>query len=114
MRPWVGLEVGLLELLAREVGVELGGGEIGVAEHLLDRAQIAAAGKQMRREGVPQRVRAHPVAESRRLRVAKDDLVEALPGERATAEVDEQLALLGHADEPAPGRAQVDADRRDR
>ena len=57
--PRVGVEVDLLQLLAREVGVELGGREVGVAEHLLDRAQVAAAGQQVRREGVAQGVRAH-------------------------------------------------------
>jgi hypothetical protein len=52
------LEVRLLQLLAREVGVELGGGEVGVAEHLLHRAQVAVAGEQVRGEGVAQGVRA--------------------------------------------------------
>src|SRR3712207_8912861 len=44
--------------LGREVRVELGGGDVGVAEHLLHRPQVAAAGQQVRREGVAQRVRA--------------------------------------------------------
>jgi hypothetical protein len=44
---WVSLEVRLLQLLAGEVGVELGGREVRVTEHLLDRAQVAAAGEQV-------------------------------------------------------------------
>src|SRR4051812_37156607 len=38
--PGVGLEVDLLEPSAREVGVELGGRHVGVAQHLLNRAQV--------------------------------------------------------------------------
>ena len=55
-------EVDVLEVLGREVGVELGGREVGVAEHLLQRAQVAAAGEQVRGERVAQRVRAHALA----------------------------------------------------
>src|SRR6478672_6333877 len=112
VRPWVGLEVGLLELLAGEVRVELGGREIGVPEHLLDRAEVAATGEQVRREGVTQRVRAHPVRQPRRLRVAQHDLVEALTGQRAAAEVEKELALTVVAHQTRPARVQVDPDRR--
>ena len=80
--PRVGLEVDLLDPVGREVGVDLGRRDVGVAEHLLDRAQVAAAGEQVGGEAVAQRVRAHPVVEAGRPGVALDDLVEALPGER--------------------------------
>ena len=89
----MGLEVDLLDPLAGEVGVELGGRDVGVPEHLLHRAQVAAAGEQVRGEAVAQRVRAHLAVEPRGLGVALDDLVEPLAGQRAAAEVDEQLAL---------------------
>src|SRR5262249_60420139 len=107
MRPWVGLEVGLLELLPGEVRVELGGRQIGVPEHLLDRAEVATAGEQVSRKRVPQGVRAHPVAEARGLRVAQDDLVQTLPGQRTTPEVDEELPLLWDPHEPAARRPQL-------
>ena len=113
MRSWVGLEVRLLQLLAGEVGVELGRRQIGVAEHLLHRAQVAAAGEQVRREGVAQGVRAHPVAEPGGLGVAQDDLVEALPRQRPAAEVDEQLALVVGSDHLRSARAQIHPDRGD-
>ena len=62
----VGLEVDLLEPLAGEVRVHLGGRDVGVAEHLLHGAQVAAAGEQVGGEAVAQGVRAHPAAEARR------------------------------------------------
>src|SRR5262249_48536217 len=80
-RPGVGAEVGLVEALAGEVGVHLGGRDVGVAEHLLDGAQVAAAGEQVGGEAVTQRVRAHPAPQSRLAGVALDDLVEALAGQ---------------------------------
>src|SRR3954454_16186166 len=72
----VRLEVDVLQAVAREVRVQLRRGDVGVAEHLLDRAQVAAAGEQVGRERVPKRVRAHPIREPGAGRVAPDDLVE--------------------------------------
>src|SRR5215204_2095825 len=114
MRSWMGLEVGLLELLAGEMRVELSRGEISVAEHLLDRAQVASSGQEVRRERVPEGVRAHPVAEAGGLGVAQHDLVEALAGQRSAPEVEEELALLRCMHQLGPPRAQVDPHGRDR
>ena len=113
-RPRVGLEVDLLDPLGREVGVDLGRRDVGVAEHLLDRAQVAAAGEQVGGEAVAERVRAHPVAEADRLGAALDDLVEALAGQRAAALVEEQRALVGAAGHLRPAGAQVAARPRPR
>src|SRR4051812_17194855 len=52
----MGPEVNLFEPIAREMRVELGRRDVGVPEHLLDGTQVAAAGEQVGREGVPQRV----------------------------------------------------------
>ena len=46
-----------LEALVEDVGVDLGGGDVGVAEKRLDRAQVGAVREQVRGEGVAQRVR---------------------------------------------------------
>src|SRR5260370_42120068 len=43
-----------------EMGVNLGGRDVTVAEHLLHRAQIGAAFQQMGRDAMAQRVRAAP------------------------------------------------------
>ena len=91
--------------------VELGGGDVGVAEHLLQRAQVAAAREQVRGERVAQRVRAHLAREPRRRGVALDDLVEALARQAAAAVVDEQPRLEAVADEPRPAAHEVDAER---
>src|SRR5215207_1383482 len=104
-------EVDVLQPFAREVGVELGGRDVCVAEHLLDRAEVAAAREQVGGEGVPERVRAHPVREPGGLRVPANDLVEALAGEMAAAEVHEQVHLRRPLDELRPAALEVDAKR---
>jgi hypothetical protein len=81
------------------MGVELGGGDVGVPEHLLQRAQIAAAREQVGGEGMTQGVRAHAVGQPDSVGVALDDLVEALTAEPATAAIDEDMALGSQADE---------------
>ena len=43
------------------MGVDLGGGDVGMAEQHLHRAQIGAAFEQMGGEGVAQDVRADPL-----------------------------------------------------
>ncbi len=43
-----------------DVGVDLGGGDVGVAEQGLDNAQVGAAFQQVGGEGVAQDVRADP------------------------------------------------------
>jgi len=46
--PRVRVEVDVLEPVGREVCVQLGGGDVGVAEHFLQRAKVAASGQQVR------------------------------------------------------------------
>ena len=53
----VRLEVEVAPPPVRDVRVQLGGGEVGVAEHLLHAAEVGAALEQVRREGVAQQVR---------------------------------------------------------
>ena len=105
MRAWMGAEVGVLEAFGRQVRVDLRRGEIGVTEHLLQRAQVTPSREQMRREGVTQRVRAHALREPRGACVTLDDLVETLTRETRATVVDEQARLHFHADKwrtPAP------------
>jgi hypothetical protein len=49
--------VDLFEAGLVDVGVDLSGGDAGVAEHLLDLAQVGSAHEQVGCETVPQRVR---------------------------------------------------------
>src|SRR3546814_2869656 len=48
-----------LQTLAQHVGVDLRGRDVGVAQHLLQRAQVGAVVQQMAGEGVAQHVRRH-------------------------------------------------------
>ena len=99
------VEVDVAQALGRQVGVDLGGADVGVAEHLLQRAQVAAAGQQVGGERVAQRVGAHAVLQPGAAGVALDDLVEPLAGERPPAEVDEHVRLVAQPDQPRPARA---------
>src|SRR6266705_516867 len=57
MRPRVRLVVGLHQTVERHVRVALGRGQRGMAEQLLDRAQVRAAVQEVGREGMAERVR---------------------------------------------------------
>ena len=59
--------VDLAEPAELDAGVDLGRGDRGVAEHLLDDAQIGTPGKEVGGEAVPQRVRADIARAGRRL-----------------------------------------------
>src|SRR5207249_6325944 len=61
------------QVLAVHVGVELGGGEVGVAQHLLDRPQVSSALEQVRGEAVAQRMRRDTLGEPRLLCGAPDE-----------------------------------------
>ena len=50
-----------------DMGIALGGGEVHVAEELLDGAQIGSVLKQVGREAVPQKVRIDPFADASQL-----------------------------------------------
>ena len=77
--PGVGLGVGLHEAFGADVGVNLGGGEAGVAEQFLDAAQVGTGVEQVRGEGVAQLVRR---AVGRQPRLAQERLERALHGTR--------------------------------
>ena len=96
------------------VRVELGGREIGVAEHLLDAAQVGAALEQMRRERVAEQVRMHALRlEPGLLGEAAQDQEGAGAGERPAARVQEELGPVA-AVEVGPAHRDVAAQRVDR
>ena len=51
-RPWMGFVIHLGEVLEIEVGIDLGGGDIGVAEQFLYGAQVVAGFEHVAGEGV--------------------------------------------------------------
>src|SRR6185437_12896349 len=87
LRPWMRVEVDVSQALGRQVRVDLGGADVGVSEHLLQRAQVTAAREQVRGERVAQRVRAHALLQARAPGVALDDLVEPLARQSSAAQV---------------------------
>jgi len=72
------------ETLFQDVGVDLGGRDVGVAEQLLDGPQIGTAVEQVAGEGVAQDVGAHPLGcETDRQGEILQLLTETLAGEVA-------------------------------
>jgi len=71
-------------------GVNLGGGDIGMAEHHLHGAKIGAAGQQVRGKGMTQHVGADPVIDARSGGDGIDDLPEPVAGHGAAPVRQEQ------------------------
>src|SRR5471032_533831 len=57
LRSGMGMVIDLAEALGVDVAVHLGGRQRGVAQELLDRAEVGAAFEQMRRERMPEPMR---------------------------------------------------------
>ena len=88
----MGGEVGLAPALVGDVGVDLGGREVGVAEHLLDAAQVGAALEQVGGEGVAEQMWVDALGlEPGDLGQPAQDQEGAGAGERAAARVQEEL-----------------------
>lgn len=52
-RPWVALGMDLPESLPVDVGIDLGGGDVRMAEHHLDRTQVCPPLEEVGGKGVP-------------------------------------------------------------
>ncbi len=77
------------------VRVDLRRRQVGVSEHHLDRAQIGAALEQVRREGMPEDVRAERAADAGAASVRLENLPEADARQRAAARVEKQARRRG-------------------
>ena len=96
------------------VRVELGRGEVGVAEHLLNAAEVGAALEQMGGEGMPEQVRVDPQRlEARFLGEATENQERAGARQRAAAGVQEELGPRA-AVEVGAAHCDVPAERFDR
>ena len=94
-----------------DVRVSLGRPDVGVAEHLLDAAEVGAALQQMRRERVPQQVRMHPAGlEAGAVREPAEDEERAGARERPAARVEEQVGAMAPI-EMRPAERHVAAQR---
>ena len=63
-----------LQLLADHLGIDLGGGDIGVAQHLLNGVEVCAVFQQMGGKGMAERVGGDVLLDARLLLVVLDDL----------------------------------------
>lgn len=106
------MEVLLPDVGAVDVGVDLGRRDVGVAEDLLDDAQVGAAGQHVGGEGVAQRVRVE-VRHADGAAGLGDEGVHALAREPAAARVEEhgRSGLRVRADELGAPALEVVAQR---
>src|SRR5687767_7473935 len=81
------------EILPIDVRVELSRRDVGVAQHLLDGAQIGAPLQQVRGERMPQRMRRYVLRDAGPLDVLAKDLPRTHAGERLAARVQKQAPL---------------------
>src|SRR5438552_1803415 len=87
------------------VRVQLGRGEVGVAEHLLNRAQVCAAFEQVRGERVAEQMRMDPRRlEPRDSGQAAQDQERARPCEPAALRVEEELGPVALVEVRAAAR----------
>ena len=88
----VGAEVELAAAAIADMRVKLGRGEVGVAEHLLNAAQVGAAFEEVGRERVPEQVRVDALGvEAGFLGKPAQDQEDARAGEAAALGVEEEL-----------------------
>ena len=76
--PGVGLTVDIFDLLIHQVGVDLGGRNVRVAQHLLDGTQVRTVLQQVGGEGVAQGVGRDVLLDARLLLIVLDELPKAL------------------------------------
>ena len=84
------LVVDILELLFDKLGVDLRGGDVGVAEHFLNGAEVRAVFEQVRRERVAQGVRRNVLFDLRLGLIGLYDILEALAGHALAADIDKK------------------------
>ena len=103
-RVMVGMQ--LLEALARDMGVDLRGGDVGVSKQELDHAQVGAMVEQMGGEGVAQGVRRQRRVDARVQGVALEQGPEHLPRHAGRHALVRLAAALGDEQEIAVAAAQ--------
>ena len=104
-RVRVRVEVGLAPAPVGDVRVDLGRREVGVAEHLLDAAEVGAALEQVGRERVAEQVRVDALRlEAGLLGEAAQDQEGAGAGQRAALRVEEELGPVAAVEVGAAAR----------
>ena len=88
------LLIDVLEVLFDDVRVDLRRGNVCVAQHLLNGAQVGTVFEQMHGKRVAQRVRRDVLRDAGGLLIVLDDLPEALAAHALAVHVDEQRRFL--------------------
>jgi hypothetical protein len=100
-RPGVSLVIDLGQVLKIQVGVDLGGADIGMAEEFLDGAQVAGGFQQMAGEGVAQQVGVQVAAGALYRRPVLEPLLDGAGVDAVTALADEEGRFPGAGELPA-------------
>src|SRR5262249_37368825 len=103
---WVRLRVGSQQAGGVDGGVALGGGERGVAQQLLDRAQVGAGAQQVGGERVAQRVGRRALGEAKPAAQARHQPLHA-PGRQRPAAGGAKQRLVGLEREGQGGQVVV-------
>ena len=73
----------LFEMMIRDVGIDLGGRNIGVAKKRLNRAKVCAVHEEVRSEGMPERVWTDMFGDAGHASIFFDDAFDRASGEAA-------------------------------
>lgn len=101
------LAMNFLQVRAIEMGVDLSGGQIGMAEHFLHRAQVRAAFQQVGGERMANGVRRGGFGDAGRLQMAAQDLPHAHARELAAARIDKDFFLQASPNQLRPGVREI-------
>jgi hypothetical protein len=100
-RPGVSLVIDLGQVLKIQVGVDLGGADVGVTQEFLDGAQVAGGFQQVAGEGVAQQVGVQVAAGALCRRPVLEALLDGAGVDAAPALADEEGGFPGAGDLPA-------------
>src|SRR5580692_3310662 len=98
LRARVGGAISADQAFGVDFGINLRGGQRGVAEQFLDRADVAAAGEQVRGEGMPQRVRRCGLRQAERAAQPRHGELDEARRQRPALGADEQRPVVGQVE----------------
>jgi hypothetical protein len=89
------------------MGIDLGGGDVGMAEHHLDRPQVGAMAEEMAGEGVADHMGRDFLGDARHQCRFAEDLPESQPGHAGAAAGDEEIVAPPVFQNQRPGGLQI-------
>src|SRR5512136_1327946 len=98
--PGVMTTMDLLQSILRDVGIDLGGGDVGVAQHHLDGADVRTTLQEVGGKGVAQGVRGNLLADSRSESISPDHLPKRLTREGTARRPHEETGAQPSSNEP--------------